>query len=108
MIQLTQTQHDDLQARAAQRDALRSEILYLLVELQNLNDPRIKAIRTRVACLFDEIPVQVPTAIPAQPRLMDPAIQRIVDSVPNPVPLAFPVCCPSCGDSFRVGLGVKP
>ena len=106
MIHLTQAQHDDLQARAAQRDALLAEMVYLLDELQNRSDPRIDAVRTMVARLAGGMPVAVPTELPAQRRSMDAAIRKIVDGAPNPVPLAFPVRCPSCGDSFQLGLGV--
>ena len=106
MIHLTQAQHDDLQARAAQRDALLAEMVYLLDELQNRSDPRIDAVRTMVAYLAGGMPASRPTELPAQRRSMDSAIQKIVDGAPNPVPLAFPMRCPGCGDSFQLGLGV--
>ena len=106
MIHLTQAQHDDLQARAAQRDALLAEMAYLLDELQNRSDPRIDAVRTMVAHLAGGMPAAALSELPAQRRSMDVAIQKIVDGAPNPVPLAFPVRCPSCGDSFQLGLGV--
>ena len=107
MIHLTKTQHDNLQARAAQRDALFAEMAFLLEELQHRSDPRINAVRTMVERLADDIPVAAPTELPAQRRSMDAATQKIVDGAPNPVPLAFPVRCPSCGDAIQVELGVK-